>query len=183
MDDLTTVYFQNGKRLKFHYDFGTKFVPEFDDMTHMQFDSVTLFNSGRRAVMGAVLYSEKNSEYAIQFVGQDRLPASMVRFLWQQVDDAIEKPDMLRAVHANPRADRCLRRSGKRAGGNRRAGGVGASMGDRHGCGLLEVWQWPLGFCRRQDCSAFRAGDLTSDDILLTDHVPAEIPRVAASLR
>ena len=27
--------------------------------------------------------------------------------------------------------------------------------------------------------SAFRAGDLTSDDILLTDHVPAEIPRVA----
>ena len=42
MDDLTTVYFQNGKRLKFHYDFGTKFVPEFDDMTHMQFDSVTL---------------------------------------------------------------------------------------------------------------------------------------------
>ena len=68
-------------------------------MTHMQFDSVTLYHSGRRAVMGAVLFSEKNSEYAIQFVGQDRLPASMVRFLWQQVDDAIEKPDMLRGLY------------------------------------------------------------------------------------
>ncbi|MAJ16407.1 MAG: hypothetical protein CBC27_05380, partial [Opitutia bacterium TMED67] len=36
MDDLTTVYFQNGSSIKFHYEFGTKFVPEFDGMSHME---------------------------------------------------------------------------------------------------------------------------------------------------
>ena len=61
MDDLTTVYFQDGNKLKFHYDFGTGHVPKFDDMTHMEFDGATLYHAGRRAVMGAVLFSENNT--------------------------------------------------------------------------------------------------------------------------
>ena len=182
MDDLTTVYFQNGKRLKFHYDFGTKFVPEFDDMTHMQFDSVTLFNSGRRAVMGAVLYSEKNSEYAIQFVGQDRLPASMVRFLWQQVDDAIEKPSTLRGLYmpTHEQTDAYGEVESALA-----AIDVPVVSAHRWETGTDVVYSkgWAMGrlvFVEGSEiASAFRAGDLTSDDILLTDHVPAEIPRVA----
>ena len=182
MDDLTTVYFQNGKRLKFHYDFGTKFVPEFDDMTHMQFDSVTLFNPGRRAVMGAVLYSEKNSEYAIQFVGQDRLPASMVRFLWQQVDDAIEKPATLRGLYmpTHEQTDAYGEVESALA-----AIDVPVVSAHRWETGTDVVYSkgWAMGslvFVEGSEiASAFRAGDLTSDDILLTDHVPAEIPRVA----
>ena len=182
MDDLTTVYFQNGKRLIFHYDFGTKFVPEFDDMTHMQFDSVTLFNSGRRAVMGAVLYSEKNSEYAIQFVGQDRLPASMVRFLWQQVDDAIEKPATLRGLYmpTHEQTDAYGEVESALA-----AIDVPVVSAHRWETGTDVVYSkgWAMGrlvFVEGSEiASAFRAGDLTSDDILLTDHVPAEIPRVA----
>ena len=182
MDDLTTVYFQNGKRLKFHYDFGTKFVPEFDDMTHMQFDSVTLYHAGRRAVMGAVLFSEKNSEYAIQFVGQDRLPASMVRFLWQQVDDAIEKPDMLRGLYMPTHEQTDA--SGEVANA---LAAIDVPVVSAHrwetGSDVIYSKGWAIGrlvFVEGSEiASAFRKGDLTSDDILLTDHVPAEIPRVA----
>ena len=182
MDDLTTVYFQNGKRLKFHYDFGTKFVPEFDDMTHMQFDSVTLYHAGRRAVRGAVLFSEKNSEYAIQFVGQDRLPASMVRFLWQQVDDAIEKPDMLRGLYMPTHEQTDA--SGEVANA---LAAIDVPVVSAHrwetGSDVIYSKGWAIGrlvFVEGSEiASAFRKGDLTSDDILLTDHVPAEIPRVA----
>ena len=182
MDDLTTVYFQNGKRLKFHYDFGTKFVPEFDDMTHMQFDTVTLYHAGRRAVMGAVLFSEKNSEYAIQFVGQDRLPASMVRFLWQQVDDAIEKPDMLRGLYMPTHEQTDA--SGEVANA---LAAIDVPVVSAHrwetGSDVIYSKGWAIGrlvFVEGSEiASAFRKGDLTSDDILLTDHVPAEIPRVA----
>ena len=168
MDDLTTVYFQNGKRLKFHYDFGTKFVPEFDDMTHMQFDSVTLYNAGRRAVMGAVLFSEKNSEYAIQFVGQDRLPASMVRFLWQQVDDAIEKPDMLRGLYMPTHEQTDA--SGEVANA---LAAIDVPVVSAHrwetGTDVIYSKGWAMGrlvFVEGSEiASAFRAGDLTSDDI------------------
>ena len=51
LDDLATVYFQDGNKLKFHYDFGTDHVPEFDDMTHMEFDGATLYHADRRAVI------------------------------------------------------------------------------------------------------------------------------------
>ena len=182
MDDLTTVYFQNGKRLKFHYDFGTKFVPEFDEFTHMRFDSVTLYNAGRRAVMGAVLFSEKNSEYAIQFVGQDRLPAPMVRFLWQQVDGAIEKPESLRGLYMPTHEQTDFSGEVSEALAKIDVPVVSALRWET-GSDVVYSKGWAMGrlvFVEGIEiASAFRAGDLTSDDILLTDHVPAEIPRVA----
>ncbi|MBT7733390.1 MAG: hypothetical protein HN707_00635, partial [Verrucomicrobia bacterium] len=182
MDDLATVYFQNGKRQKFHYDFGTKHVPEFDDMTHMEFDGVTLYHGGRRAVMGAVLFSEKNSEYAIQLVGQDKFPAPMVCFLWRLVDAALDKPETLRGLYMPTfeQAD---------------ASGAVAETLAQHGVPLVSAQRWETGsdaiysfgwamgrlvFVKGEKITgAFRNGDLTSDDILLTDHVSAEIPRVA----
>ena len=83
--------------------------------------------------------------------GQDRLPASMVRFLWQQVDDAIEKPDMLRGLYmpTHEQTDAY----------GEVANALAASMcrwcrridGRQAGCGLLEgLGNGPLGFCRRQ---------------------------------
>ena len=182
MDDLTTVYFQNGKRLKFHYDFGTKFVPEFDEFTHMRFDSVTLYNAGRRAVMGAVLFSEENSEYAIQFVGQDRLPAPMVRFLWQQIDDAIKKPESLRGLYMPTHEQTDFSGEVSEALAKIDVPVVSALRWET-GSDVVYSKGWAMGrlvFVEGIEiASAFRAGDLTSDDILLTDHVPAEIPRVA----
>ena len=182
MDDLATVYFQDGNKLKFHYDFGTKYIPEFDDMTHMEFDGVTLYHAGRRAVMGAVLFSEKNSEYAIQLVGQARLPAAMVSFLWHLVDGAIEKPGELMGLYmpTYEQADS--------------SGAVAEYLAQRN-VPVVSAQRWETGsdaiysfgsamgrlvFVKGDKITgAFRNGDLTSDDILLTDHVPAEIPRVA----
>ena len=182
MDDLATVYFQDGNRQKFHYDFGTKHVPEFDDMTHMEFDGVTLYHGGRRAVMGAVLFSEKNSEYAIQLVGQDKFPAPMVRFLWRLVDAALDKPETLRGLYMPTfeQAD---------------ASGAMAETLAQHDVPLVSAQRWETGSDAIYSygwamgrlvfveggkiTAAFRAGELTSADILLTDHVPAEVPRVA----
>ncbi len=182
MDDLATVYFQNGNRLKFHYDFGTKYIPGFDGMTHMQFDGVTLYHAGRLAAMGAVLFSEKNGEYAIQLVGQDKLPAAMVSFLWRLVDGAIDKPETLRGLYMP---------TFEQSDGT---GTVAEYLAQRDvlvvsaqrwetGSDAIYSLGWSIGqlvFVKGDKITAaFRNGDLTSDDILLTDHVPAEIPRVA----
>jgi len=182
MDDLSTVYFQNGNRLKFHYDFGTKHVPGFGGMTHMEFDAATLYHAGRRAVMGAVLFSEKQSEYAIQLVGQDKFPAPMVSFIWRLVDGAIDKPETLRGLYmpTYEQAD---------------ASGEVAEALARHDVPIVSAQRWETGsdaiysygwamgrlvFVKGDEiAAAYRAGELTSGDILLTDHVPAEVPRVA----
>ena len=182
MDDLTTVYFQNGSSIKFHYDFGTKFVPKFGGMSHMEFDEASLFHAGRLAVIGAVLFSEKHGEYAIQFVGQDKLPAPMVSFLWRLVDGVIDKPDTLRGLYmpTYEQADA--------------SGDVGQAL-DQIDVPLVSAQRWETGsdvvysmgwamgrlvFVEGSKISAaFRSGELKSDDILLTDYVPAEIPRVA----
>ena len=182
MDDLTTVYFQDGNQLKFHYDFGIAHVPEFDDMTHMAFDGVTLYHAGRRAVMGAVLFSEKNSEYAIQLVGQDMLPAPMVHFIYQLVDGEIDKPGTLRGLYmpTYEQADGSGEVAEYLAQYN-----VPVVSAQRWETGSDAIYSfgWAMGrlvFVEGDKITAaFRNGDLTSDDILLTDHVPAEIPRVA----
>ncbi|MED6313522.1 MAG: PEP/pyruvate-binding domain-containing protein, partial [Verrucomicrobiota bacterium] len=182
LDDLTTVYFQNGNRLKFHYEFGTKFVPEFGGMTHMQFDGVTLYTAGRRAVIGAVLFSEKNSEYGIQFVGQDRLPAPMVRFLWQLVDNAIDKPNTLRGLYTPTHEQSDVTGEVSIA-----LAAIDVPVVSAHrwetGSDVVYSKGWAMGrlvFVEKSEiASAFRAGELTNNDILLTDYVPAEIPRLA----
>ena len=182
MDDLATVYFQDANKLKFHYDFGTGYVPEFDDMTHMEFDGATLYHAARRAVMGAVLFSKKNSEYAIQLVGQDKFPAPMVRFLWQLVDGAIEKPETLRGLYMPTFEQKDA--SGAVAETLARFDvPVVSAQHWETGMDAIYSYGWAMGrlvFVKGDKITgAFRKGDLTSDDILLTDHVPAEIPRVA----
>ncbi|MBC8244989.1 MAG: hypothetical protein H8E20_11390 [Verrucomicrobia bacterium] len=182
MDDLTTVYFQDGNRLKFHYDFGTRHVPEFDGMTHMAFDGATLYHAGRRAVVGAVLFSEKNSEYAIQLVGQDRFPAPMVAFLWQLVDGAIDKPEILRGLYMPTFEQADISGAVADALAQNDVPVVSAQPWET-GSDAIYSHGWAMGrlvFVEGGNITAaFRAGELTSADILLTDHVPAEVPRVA----
>ncbi len=182
MDDLATVYFQDGNRLKFHYDFGTRHVPEFDDMTHMAFDGATLYHGGRRAVMGAVLFSEKNSEYAIQLVGQDRFPAPMVRFLWRLVDGVIDKPETLRGLYMPTFEQADASGAVADALAQNDVPVVSAQRWET-GSDAIYSYGWAMGrlvFVEGGNITeAFRAGELTSADILLTDHVPAEVPRIA----
>ena len=182
MDDLTTVYFQNGSSIKFHYDFGTKFVPKFAEMSHMEFDEASLFHARRRAVIGAVLFSEKHGEYAIQFVGQDKLPAPMVSFLWRLVDGVIDKPETLQGLYMPTYEQADV------------SGDVGQAL-DKIDVPLVSAQRWKTGsdvvysmgwalgrlvFVEGSKISAaFRSGELKNNDILLTDYVPAEIPRVA----
>ena len=150
--------------------------------SHMEFDEASLFHASRLAVIGAVLFSEKHGEYAIQFVGQDKLPAPMVSFLWRLVDGVIDKPDTLRGLYmpTYEQADA--------------SGDVGQAL-DQIDVPLVSAQRWETGsdvvysmgwamgrlvFVEGSKISAaFRSGELKSDDILLTDYVPAEIPRVA----
>ena len=182
MDDLTKVYFQNGNNMKFHYEFGEKFVPEFDGMTHMQFDDATLFHAGRRAILGALLFSEKHGEYAIQFVGQDKFPAQMVSFLWKLVDSSLDKPEELVGLYmpTYEQADT----SGEVNNALKRIGvPVVSAQRWKKGSDAVYSLGWAMGrlvFVKGYEiAAAFRSGKLKSSDILLTDYVPAEIPRVA----
>ena len=106
----------------------------------------------------------------------------MVRFLWQQVDDAIEKPDMLRGLYMPTHEQTDA--SGEVANA---LVAIDVPVVSAHrwetGSDVIYSKGWAIGrlvFVEGSEiASAFRKGDLTSDDILLTDHVPAEIPRVA----
>ena len=60
MEDLSRVYFQNGKALPFHYDFGTRYLPRLKDLSYLEFDAGTLYRSGQKAILGSVFYSSKH---------------------------------------------------------------------------------------------------------------------------
>ncbi|MDG1892800.1 MAG: PEP/pyruvate-binding domain-containing protein [Verrucomicrobiota bacterium] len=185
MENLSTVYFQDGNKLPFHYEFATRHVPKLDGMTHQEFDAATLFHSGRQAVMGAVLYSQKHHEYAIQFVSQDRLPAPMLAFLWQQVNASIAQgsdPGKMRGLymptHEQSDTDGSVAR-------HLAAFNVPVVSAQHWETGTDAVYAlgWTMGRLvyvpGNAIAGAFRSGTLRHEDVLLTDHVPPEIPRVA----
>jgi hypothetical protein len=185
LDDLSRVYFQNGKALPFHYDFGTRYLPGLIDQSYLEFDAATLYRSGQKAILGSVLYASKYQEYAIQFVGQDPLPAETVAYLYHLVDASISKPepkDQIKGFymptyeqsHLDPKSLDTLHRAGITIASPHRW----ESPGD-----AVYAFGWAMGRLTYVQADhidqAYRDGELKATDILLTDAVPAEVPRVA----
>ena len=184
-EDLSRVYFQNGKALPFHYDFGTRYLPRLKDLSYLEFDAGTLHRSGQKAILGSVFYSYKHQEYAIQFVGQDPLPAETVAFLYHLVDASIAKPEHLtqlkgfymptyeqshlgsRSLHTLQQADISLASPLRWESPDDAVYAFGWAMGRLTYVQADHIDQ------------AYRDGELKATDILLTDAVPAEVPRVA----
>ena len=80
--DPGTVYYQNSNAFPFHYPFAKEKLDPFFGLTLAQFNAVTLFNSGREALLGAVVFPPpsptQTPEYGIQFISQDALDPNEV---------------------------------------------------------------------------------------------------------
>ncbi|MDH7600436.1 MAG: hypothetical protein QHH07_12525, partial [Sedimentisphaerales bacterium] len=184
--DANTAFFQNSKRYKLHYDFAVNCLDPFLGLSWQEFYNQTIGSDNPKAVLGTVLYPPTKgnppvaefNEYGIQFVTYDR--DQIVRF-FSIVRAAVIAPDGAEPIfmptfeqQAQALTDRqWFESKGIKIGSISRwaKGNTCYSQG------------WALGRLRfyhsDQIYQAYLSGELLSDDILLTDGVPAEIPVLA----
>lgn len=185
--DPQTVYFQNSQTYRLHYDFAKMHLDPFHDMSVDDFNQVTLYTENRKAILGAVLWSSdllNEQEAGIQFAGRDPFDADTIVQLMNQVRLRLRANHSVKAFYfptyeqqAKAEEDRdYLATQGVVVSSPSRwvEGNIAYSPG------------WTIGTLKHipaaQIQQAYRKGELTPDDILLTDSVPAEVPFVAGIL-
>jgi hypothetical protein len=176
------VYFQNSWKYKFHYQFATARLPQFKGMTAAQFDAVTLRTNAQQAVLGAVLFAPMPGarEAAIQFVGQDAYAPEQIAAWFHAVRESIVPNGGARITYM-PAFEQAA--AAEQARDFLSAHGIQVSS--------LAEWDtgescyspgWAIGRLKFVTASqidqAYATGELTADDILMTDGIPAEIPFV-----
>jgi hypothetical protein len=188
--DLSTVYFQDSNRYPFHYDFAVAELPQFQGMTPVQFDAVTLHAQGQQAILGAVIFPPKVGgldaypEYGIQLVRQDAYAATLVRDLFYLVRSRITAGSGVQAFYFPPFEQLA---SAEQNAAYFASQGITISSTARWANGnSCYSFGWALGrlvyFPPEQIDAAWLAGTLRPEDLLLTDGIPAEIPAVAGVL-
>ena len=187
--DRAQVYFQDGRKYAFHYDFARERLDPFYGISRTEFDSVTLYAENRRAVLGAVVLPPlagwppraERSEYGIQLVGMDPYePAEALEYLNLVKGHVSDEPDVRvfyfptfeQAQTANENAEFF------------EANGFPVASADKWAEGNACYSQgWAIGrllFIPAEEIGdAFLNGSLTPVDILLTDGVPADTPLVS----
>jgi hypothetical protein len=182
-DQPWRVWFQDSSKYTFHYDFAVARLPGFAGMDRATFDDVTLRSAGQKAVLGALLLppSSSVSEVGIQLVGQDVYPRESVLAWFRTVAASVGAPPGVlfwyfptfeQAEAAQAEADWFGARGVRISGASRWV------IGDEV---YAPGWTWGrLVFVPASDLeSAYAEGRLRSEDILVVDAVPAEIPPVA----
>ncbi len=184
LQDPDKVYFQNSNTYAFHHEFATVHLDPFMGMSRQEFEAVTLREAGQQAVVGAVIFpppQRQLKEYAIQFERHDAMHPEMVQQLFEKVRASVETPADTGVVYIPTFFQQavtqdhlhCFEQYGIEVGAPDRW-----SLGDECYSG-----GWALGRLKHvlgQDLqAAYTDGTLTPDDILLTDAVPSEVPRVA----
>lgn len=184
--DPSTIYFQDSNKLPFHLDFARKHLPGFADVSPGDFARASLKADGQRVIVGAVLMPPRTDvmEYGIQLLREDELSREDVKKLHDLVKSKIEVAAGAPAprVFYMPsyeqyelarREEAWLAANGVIVGSPARwlAGDACYSSG------------WAFGrakyFPGSEIKQAHLDGRLTSDDILMTDGVPSEVPYVA----
>jgi hypothetical protein len=185
-DGAPTVYFQDGHKYLFHYQFATACLEPFRGMTAEQFDRVTLYRHGRQAVLGAVISppvrtpSTQPHEYGIQLVGLDPFAEKEVLEYFNLIKTCVLSDQPYTAFYfptyeqqAAAQADRAWLE----------AQGILISSPDRWADdNTCYAPGWALGVLKyvegKDIGEAYLRGTLGPHDILLTDGVPAETPFV-----
>lgn len=184
IDNLPEVYFQDTASYTFHYPFAAERLDPYAGISLEDYNARSLHRSDQELVLGAVLFAPALGEYAIQLVGQDSYPREMTRFLIETVDAAISRPEHWKRFYfpTFEQRDSALK---------------AAAYFQEHGIGLDSIGRWQTGnscYVRGWTIGrlvevaadsieeAFVEGTLTSEDILLTNGVPAEVPFVAGIL-
>lgn len=177
------VFFQDGERHPFHYDFAVEVLPLFAGLSRAEFQARTLYSEGREAVLGALLFPPRKdtNEFGVQFVGQDAMHPEMVRRLMDAVEASVNAdrplepfyfPTFEQGPSVRALADSYARR------------GIAVSSVERwlEGDACYSTG-WAMGRLREVAAAdidaAWREGRLGPGDILLIDEVPAELPPVA----
>jgi len=186
--DPNVVYYQDCRRYEYHYDFALECLEPFIGMTIEEFDDVTLYEAGQQAVLGAVILppwaDPAISEYGIQLVRNDPYPREEVVRLFNTVKaSVIAEPNVMayyfptyeQYTVARQNSD-WFKSQGIPIGSTARWAEGNTDYSDGWTLGTLKFF--PGG----QIQAAFTAGDLSPDDIVLTDGVPAELPSLAGIL-
>jgi hypothetical protein len=187
LKDPTRVYFQDSRKFLFHYDFATQRLAPFQNMDRAGFDAISLHRANQQVVLGAVLYPPGTGyyspvtpflEYGVQFSGLDAYTPAEIAAWYGLVTSA---------VHAANAAQPFYIPSFEQSDAVRTNAEAFAAFGIR--IGSIESWVtvtscyspgWALGrlkyFPVAEITPAYAEGRLLTEDILLTDGVPADMP-------
>jgi hypothetical protein len=183
LSDPVRVYYQDSERYPFHYNFAVNRLDPFRGMSAEAFNAVSLHRAGQQVLLGAVLFpaDANRREAGIQFVGLDAYPPAEVAAWFKLVKSTIvlapETVVYIPTLEQQPSAEA--------ARAYFASNGVTVSSIDTWLGTGDQVYSpgWALGrlkfFAASEIRAAFNDGRLTSNDILLTDGVPAEVPIVA----
>jgi len=186
-DGSRKVYFQDGNRYPFHYQFAVEQLDVFAGMTTDQFDRATLYRDGRKAVLGAVVVPSiwwlavQPAEYGVQLVGRDPFPREEVVQIFELIGQAVRTEEPHRAFYF-PTYEQQTAAEADRAWFEEQ--GIVISSADRWSNeNAVYSPGWALGVLKYVEGGSIReaylAGRLGPGDILLTDGVPAETPYLA----
>ncbi|WP_050430880.1 PEP/pyruvate-binding domain-containing protein [Chondromyces crocatus] len=188
MHDPTKVYYQESNAFPFHGPFATARLDPFFGMTLEEYNQVSLYAAGQKAILGAVLISPNADavpEYGIQLVRQDAYHPEMARIVLDLVKNSIvDAPPGTRSFYfptfeqqASATANSAFFESA----------GFPVSSAERWINGdSCYAPGWAIGRLKYvapdQIEAAYASGALRPEDVLLTDSVPAEVPYVAGIL-
>lgn len=182
----TTIYFQDSNAYTFHYDFARTHWDSLATMTPAEFERITLRAEGQRLVTGAVLFPGKPgiTEAGIEIIRNDPYAKEDVLRYFTPIRAAIRAAEGITVrTFYFPSPDQRATAEQDAAWFAERGIEIGsiARWLDQDSC-YAPGWaygKWVY-VPRDQIEDAFLAGRLKGEDILLTDAVPAEVPRVAA---
>ncbi|MCH6255181.1 hypothetical protein MLD52_01390 [Puniceicoccaceae bacterium K14] len=180
LDDLDTVYFQNSNDYEFHYNFAADRLEPFSGLSASEFNLQTLYGKGLKAILGNVIFAPEFNEYGIQFVVKDPLPQETILFLYNLVDQAINQTSNAQGFYTPTyeQTESALNQEQLLA-----LNGINVSSFSKWETGNSGYNSgWAVGklvFIPGDEIEdAYENGTLTANDILLTDHLPAEVPYV-----
>ncbi len=191
--DPVRVYYQDSQKYPFHYEFAAQRLRQFKGMTREAFDEVSLHRSNQQAILGSVLYAPflidsgswfmaSRLEYGVQFVGKEPYTPDEIARWFHLVQNSVFASNDVTAFYMPTFEQREMVRTNLDAFAER---GIKSAS--------VERWLpsddcyspgWAVGtlkfFTAADITPAFNEGRLRSEDILLTDGVPAKTPLVSA---
>lgn len=185
VSEQTKVYFQDSNKYAFHYDFAKNHLPGFGSMSSADFAHASLKKEGQKVIVGAVLMPPRldTMELGIQLLREEEYTKEEVKKLHDLVRGsiAVEGGATARAFYmpsfeqaaAAQRDSEWLKQNDVLIGSPERWLTGDACYAAGWAFGKMKLI---AGTDIRQ---AYLDGRLTTEDILVTDGVPAEVPYVA----
>ena len=184
-NDPARVYYADGRRYVFHYEFATRRLPPLVGLDTTEFERISLYNEGRGVILGTVIFPGDEFtrfwEYGIQFISRDPLPREVVRNLFELVRSTVVTDPRVRAFYV-PTYEQAAAAETDRDWLESQGILVGSTARWVNGQACYSMG-WAIGtlkyFSATNVAAAYADGRLGPQDILLTDGVPAELPYVA----